>query len=71
MPRAYTATQAEANSIDCALYRLMSRAERMSEDTSLGRSERRRWYEAYLALSAARSPIRCMMHPQTLEETVG
>lgn len=70
MPRKFTATQAAADAIDCDLYRLMSRAEFMSENTKLHPSERRHWYEAYRAISAARSPVRAIMHPQTRDETV-
>lgn len=51
MPRAFTATQAAADAIDCDLYRLMSRAEQMIENTTLrarASAESGNWHTARL-----------------------
>ena len=69
MPRKFTETQAEADAIDRDLHRLMSRAECLSERKSLPLGERQKWRDAYLKVSAARSPVREMMHPKTRDET--
>lgn len=69
--RKYTGTQAAADSIDRDLYRLMVYAERMVEDSSTPRGEKTKWQEAVRKISAARAPVRSMMHPQDRDETVG
>lgn len=69
MPRAYTKTQAEADSIDCDMHRLMCRAEYLSESKSILQDERLVWQTAYLAIASARSSVRELMHPKTRDET--
>lgn len=71
MPRVLTALQADADRFDADLYRLIDRATAYAESAKHGQTTAIIWRNISIALSKARPDVRAMMHPDTLDETVG
>ena len=61
--------QIRANSFDADLFRLIARAEQACEDASTMR-DAERWKLTYQRLENARNPVRDMMHPDDVKETI-
>ena len=68
-----TEEQATANTFDCDLYRLISRAEYETDKEKGNRHplKRAEWREVVYSLKVARAAVRLLMHPNDRKGTEG